>query len=121
MSDRLLLEIALKSTVILIAAWVSARWMSSAGMRHLTWAVSLMAVLLVPILVTVGPTWYTPVTIDVNQGFVDSLVARASPLPKLSRGVQRSPSATTASGTVADTDALFPQTALPAEPRAAVS
>src|SRR5918995_3689640 len=117
MSDRLLVEIALKSTVVMLAAWVAATWMwsrSSAGTRHLTWAVSLVAVLLVPILVAFGPDWSIPVSIGVDEGVVGPLANRSSAEAR-SGGVLPSSAEPRASGAMVDADALFP----PAPPAAA--
>ena len=118
MPDQLLVEIVLKSTVIMLGAWVVATWMrsrASAGTRHLTWTVSLVAVLLVPILVAFGPDWNIPVSIGVDEGLVDPLTnpgsgeAQAgSPMP--------SPAKPRTSGAMVDVDALFsaaPPTAAP--------
>jgi hypothetical protein len=60
MSDRLLLEIVVKSTLVLLAAWIAAAcvWRrSSAATRHLTWTVGVAAALLVPVLMAFGPAW----------------------------------------------------------------
>jgi beta-lactamase regulating signal transducer with metallopeptidase domain len=110
MSDQLLVEIVLKSTVIMLGAWVAATWMwsrTSAGTRHLTWTVSLVAVLLIPILVAFGPHWNIPVSIGLDEALVEPLAhpsngesqaATSSPLPAEPR----------ASGAMVDADALFP-------------
>ena len=59
MTFQLLAEIALKSTLLLLAAWlvtcVLAR--SSAAVRHFVWTVALLGVLLLPFLVVFGPAW----------------------------------------------------------------
>jgi beta-lactamase regulating signal transducer with metallopeptidase domain len=109
MSDLLLVEIALKSSVILLAACVAATWMwsrSSAGARHLTWTVSLVAVLLVPILAAFGPDWNIPVSIGVDAGVDDPLANRSS--GEVQSGTVRPSSAEPrARGTIVDADALF--------------
>src|SRR5688572_29776442 len=119
MSDQLLMEIALKSTVVILAAWVAATWMwsrASAGTRHLTWTVSLVAVLLVPILVARGPDWNIPVSIGGDDGL---LVNPSGGGEAPSGGLRPSSAAPRASGAMVDADALFPAappTAAPTPP-----
>ena len=117
MSDQLVVEVALKSTVIMLAAWLAAAWMwshASAGTRHLAWAVSLVAVLVVPILAALGPDWNIPVAIGVDEAVADPFANRSSgEVPAVNVPVPP------ASGAIVDPDALFPAappTAVPTAP-----
>ncbi|MGH9145299.1 MAG: M56 family metallopeptidase, partial [Vicinamibacterales bacterium] len=59
MSASLLLQIAVKVSILLAMAWLVTRAMrrSSASARHFVWAIAIVAVLFVPVMVLVGPAW----------------------------------------------------------------
>src|SRR5262245_28271043 len=59
MTAALLIQIALKSSVVLAAAWTVARAMRrrSAAGRHLVWALGVVATLLLPIANVMAPRW----------------------------------------------------------------
>lgn len=57
--DSFLLDIAVKSTAVLLLAWAASLSLrrGSAALRHLVWATSLAALLALPLLSRVLPTW----------------------------------------------------------------
>ena len=59
MTAALLLQIALKASIVLAAAWVLTRAMTrfSAGARHLVWLLALLAALAMPAVQLFGPVW----------------------------------------------------------------
>ena len=60
MSAALLVEIGVKTTLVLAAAWLATAVVlvrSSAAARHLVWASALFTALLMPALVSYGPAW----------------------------------------------------------------
>jgi beta-lactamase regulating signal transducer with metallopeptidase domain len=63
MSVRMLLEVVLKSSAVLVLAWAATRlcgrWMSAAA-RHQVWAAALLVTLLMPALMLYGPVWNVP-------------------------------------------------------------
>jgi beta-lactamase regulating signal transducer with metallopeptidase domain len=62
MAPSLLVEIAIKVSCVLASAWVVTRAMRrrSAAARHLVWTIAVLAMLLVPAVVVVGPEWPVP-------------------------------------------------------------
>jgi hypothetical protein len=61
MSAAVLLEIVVKTSIVLLLAWAATRVMarrSAAGARHLVWAAALTTALFVPALVLFGPAWH---------------------------------------------------------------
>jgi beta-lactamase regulating signal transducer with metallopeptidase domain len=81
----MMFELALRSTVILAAAWLLARAMprASAATRHLVWHVATVAVLAAPILIPVTPAFPVPMTqwlSDAAQSVAPAMARPADPL-----------------------------------------
>lgn len=63
MAVALLVQITLKATIVLMAAWLMTRLMArgSAAGRHLVWTLAIVAVLALPLVQFAGPRWDLPV------------------------------------------------------------
>jgi beta-lactamase regulating signal transducer with metallopeptidase domain len=59
----LLIQISLKASVVLLAAWAATRAMNrcSASARHLVWTLAMVAILILPVVQVAGPRWSVPV------------------------------------------------------------
>ena len=61
--EALLIQITVKATAVLMAAWLVTRVMArgSAASRHLVWTAAVVAVLALPLVQLAGPRWDVPV------------------------------------------------------------
>ena len=76
----LLIQITLKTTVVLMGAWLVTRAMGrgSAAARHLVWTIALVAVLVLPAVQVISPRWDLPVLPAAAPGAADDGAADAS-------------------------------------------
>ncbi len=93
-----MLDISLKSSVVLVLAWVvtsALRHRSPASLRHAVWALALMAALAMPAIARIVPSWHVPLigpdvmraaglqpTADSRQSGADEAAVREAGLPE---------------------------------------
>jgi HEAT repeat protein/beta-lactamase regulating signal transducer with metallopeptidase domain len=79
MSASLLIQIAVKVSILLAMAWLTTRAMrrSSAAARHFVWAIAILGILLVPAMVLIGPAWQ----VRVLPAFAGAAEAEPAPAP----------------------------------------
>ncbi|RPH57878.1 MAG: hypothetical protein EHM89_13340, partial [Acidobacteria bacterium] len=79
MSASLLIQIAVKVSILLAMAWLTTRAMrrSSAAARHFVWAIAILGILLVPAMVLIGPAWQ----VRVLPAFAVAAEAEPAPAP----------------------------------------
>src|SRR4051812_17950600 len=98
MMPNLLLEITLKSTVVLLLAGLATRFMtrSSAATRHLVWTAAFLGILILPLLIIVGPRW-TLATVPEEWSIQSPVVSHSAPVAAES-GTVSAPDRVAASG-----------------------
>src|SRR5688572_3611199 len=83
MPAALLIQITLKATIVLIAAWLVTRMMArgSAAGRHLVWTLAIVAVLALPIVQFAAPRWDLPLLPAEAAYTATPWAAAPAPLP----------------------------------------
>ena len=78
MPAALLIQLAVKTSILLTAAWAVTRAMKpcSAATRHLVWAIAILATLVLPLVALLAPRWDLPVLpAEAPWGFVEKSTA----------------------------------------------